>query len=40
MDAVALGGVEGGWDTARVDISQRYRDGGYPDMADFIDTVV
>jgi hypothetical protein len=40
MDAVALGGVEGGWDTARVEISKRYRDSGYPEMADFIDTTV
>lgn len=39
MDAVALGSVEGGWDAIRSDLGQRYRDGGYPDMAVFIETI-
>lgn len=38
MDAVALGAVPGGWDAARAGIAQRYRDAGYPEMADFIET--
>lgn len=38
MDAVALGAVPGGWDAARAGIAKRYRDAGYPDMADFIET--
>mmetsp|Transcript_14041 Transcript_14041/g.23377 ORF Transcript_14041/g.23377 Transcript_14041/m.23377 type:complete len:375 (+) Transcript_14041:9-1133(+) len=39
MDAVTLGNIEGGWDTARPELSRRYREGGYPEMADFIETV-
>ena len=34
-----LGSVEGGWDVARAGLAKRYRDGGYPDMATFIETV-
>lgn len=37
MDAVALGSVEGGWAAAKADIASKYRDGGYPDMAAFIE---
>eukprot|EP00981_Chlorochromonas_danica_P015038 scaffold10132_cov169-Ochromonas_danica.AAC.3 len=37
MDAVALGNIEGGWVVAKPEIAKRYRDGGYPDMADFIE---
>eukprot|EP01031_Cornospumella_fuschlensis_P022269 gene22269-27232_t len=37
MDAVALGGVQGGWEAAKKEIAQKYRDGGYPDMANFIE---
>jgi hypothetical protein len=39
MDAVALGSIEGGWDSARHDIAERYRLGGYPDIAAFVETV-
>jgi hypothetical protein len=39
MDAVALGSIEGGWDAARSDIADRYRLGGYPDIATFVETV-
>jgi hypothetical protein len=38
MDAVTLGKVEGGWDGARSEIAQRYHDGGYPEIAKFIET--
>ncbi len=37
-DAVALGCIEGGWDAIRADLARRYRDGGYPDIASFIET--
>ena len=36
MDAVALGAVPGGWAEARKELSTKYREGGYPQMADFI----
>jgi hypothetical protein len=36
MDAVALGAIEGGWETIRTDLAGKYREGGYPEMADFI----
>jgi hypothetical protein len=36
MDAVALGAVEGGWAEARGKLADKYREGGYPAMADFI----
>lgn len=36
MDAVALGGVTGGWEGNKAKISDMYREGGYPEMADFI----
>ena len=36
MDAVALGGVAGGWAGAREKLADKYRDGGYPQMASFI----
>jgi len=32
----ALGQVEGGWEGARADLSQKYREGGYPEMSAFI----
>lgn len=38
MDAVALGVIDGGWDSAREGLAQRYRDGGYPDIAVFIES--
>ena len=38
MDAVTLGVGSGGWDGVRVEIANRYRDGGYPDIAKFIET--
>ena len=38
MDTVALGKL-GGWDSIRKDLAQRYHDGGYPDIAKFIETV-
>lgn len=37
MDAVTLGSFEGGWDAARPELAQRYRDGGYPDIAAFLE---
>jgi len=38
MDAVALGAVPGGWASAdaREKLAAKYREGGYPQMADFI----
>jgi len=39
MDAVALRSIDGGWDAIRNDLAARYRAGGYPDMATFIDCV-
>jgi hypothetical protein len=36
MDAVALGAVDGGWASARGKLADKYREGGYPKMADFI----
>lgn len=36
MDAVAMGQVEGGWAGARGDLAEKYREGGYPEMAAFI----
>jgi hypothetical protein len=39
MDAVALRSIEGGWEAIRIDLADRYRKGGYPDMAAFIETV-
>lgn len=39
MDAVALGSVEGGWEAVRGEIASRYREGGYPDIASFIEAV-
>ena len=43
MDAVTLGAVPGGWSscegTARAELAGKYRDGGYPDMSAFIETV-
>lgn len=38
MDAVALGVVEGGWETVRSEIAGKYREGGYPEIATFIET--
>jgi hypothetical protein len=38
MHDSTTGRVEGGWDAAREGLAQRYRDGGYPDMATFIET--
>jgi len=35
MDAVAFG--KGDWESARPVIAQKYRDGGYPEMAEFIE---
>lgn len=39
MDAVALGSVPGGWDSIRQELAGKYRDGGYPEMAAFIEAV-
>lgn len=40
MDAVTLGSIKGGWQASnRIELAKRYRDGGYPDMASFIETV-
>lgn len=39
MDAVALGAVEGGWEAIRGELASKYHDGGYPDIAKFINTV-
>ena len=39
MDAVAVGSKPGGWDGAREELAQKYKEGGYPDMADFINSV-
>lgn len=36
MDAVALGAIDGGWAAARQSLADKYREGGYPQMADFI----
>lgn len=36
MDAVTLGKVPGGWDAVRNEISLRYKDSGYPEIAEFI----
>ncbi len=36
MDAISLGAVEGGWEASKAKISDMYREGGYPEMADFI----
>lgn len=36
MDAVAFGKNDFSWDLERDNIAQKYRDGGYPEMADFI----
>ncbi len=38
MDAVAFGAIEGGWDAVRGEIAGKYREGGYPEMATFIET--
>lgn len=38
MDAVALGAVEGGWEAVRSEIATKYREGGYPEIATFIET--
>lgn len=38
MDAVTLESIDGGWETARADIAKRYLDGGYPEMAKFIES--
>lgn len=39
MDAVTLGSVADGWSgSARLDLAKKYREGGYPDIADFIET--
>jgi len=39
MDAVALRSIEGGWEAIRQGLADRYRAGGYPEMATFIETV-
>lgn len=39
MDAVSLGVIEGGWDAIRSELAGKYRDGGYPEMATFIEAV-
>jgi hypothetical protein len=39
MDAIALGTGTTGWEeggTSRALLSEKYREGGYPEMADFI----
>lgn len=36
MDAVVLGAVEGGWEASKGKIADMYKDGGYPEMAEFI----
>lgn len=37
MDAITLGSVEGGWDGSRALLAEKYRLGGYPEMADFVE---
>ncbi len=39
MDAVTLGAIEGGWESARREIADRYRLGGYPHIATFVEAV-
>ena len=36
MDAVALGHVPGGWSAARDVIAEKYQQGGYPELVQFI----
>ena len=38
MDAVALGGVEGGWQGSKQKIADMYTEGGYPQLSSFIMT--
>ncbi len=33
------GSIEGGWEAARPLLAEKYRMGGYPDMAEFIEHV-
>lgn len=33
-----IGSIDGGWDAARSDIAKKYLDGGYPEMATFIES--
>jgi hypothetical protein len=39
MDAVTLGKFDRNWENVRKDIAQRYHDGGYVDIAKFVETV-
>jgi hypothetical protein len=39
MDAVTLGKFERNWENVRKDIAQRYHDGGYVDIAKFVESV-
>jgi len=36
MDAVALGHLEGGWEAMKPTLAEKYKEGGYPKMAEFI----
>jgi hypothetical protein len=36
MDAVALGAILGGWDACKTELATKYTEGGYPEMAKFI----
>jgi len=36
MDAIALGHLEGGWEANKAEIAEKYKEGGYPKMAEFI----